>query len=484
MIPARIGPPISRRGGRISRLVVLALALPMSTTASGVLTAETSAASTAPLKNTLTWNGKYTYSHKYTNSVLTTIISWKLDADPASAGVETKWKWAEMSGTISETGGGRDCSASMRPNPLPAPGPFILSPVSAYRSPGEAQFTVGMIAPTALYFDLSAADPRVPCSTPYESAAAASDWDGLRLVVSLPAGTSVVPVNRSSPKDQGIETYSIESTLRFSGGVPINAPSILGSPKVTQPEIFGPPKETPKDVRAQALAQMKQEFNTVVYPCLVAAAGAATLAVPSVAIQLLLAGPLVVLGTPLCLRIVTTIKYLEGVYNDPPILNFTQAATVPDEPPPPVNMPACPVGPAKVAALCSAFQAAGLDYLAQTQKVTNVAAALETTIGRESAAGNAKDATSVALQQQTAQALLPQLTAAVAARKVSGRQLAAVLTRAGVKRISVPAARTAVVYASVLKSLAEQGIPEAEIRAAVGNSLKPTTIDVLNAFSA
>ena len=111
-----------------------------------------------------------------------------------------------------------------------------------------------------------------------------------------------------------------------------------------------------------------------------------------------------------------------------------------------------------------------------------MASTFATTIGRESAAGDAGAADAVALQQQAGLALVPQLAAADAARTTAGARLAAALRALGAKRPLSKAEVTAS-YAGIVRGLVEAGVSEAEIRATVGTALKPAQIDVLRVIA-
>ena len=304
----------------------------------------------------------------------------------------------------------------------------------------------------------------------------------------IPGGPPVsypIDVDQSATRRGILGSFNVPTAVD-TGSRSIHATmSVRGDPATTGPTTK-PPKSarnTPQAVRDGALEQMKLELTRAVYPCLTASTGLVVFGAVPLPAGPIVGSTLVAVAGPICARMLATLKSLELVYNDPPVDDFTVAATVSNDPPPVVTMPPCPPDPPAIAGTCADIQSAALDYLAQTQNVSNVAAALETTVGRESAAATANDSASVTLQQQTALNLLPQLGATIANRRTSGARLAATLTAAGTK-IKFTSKQTAQAYSQILKSLAAAGIPEKAIRDALAKALKPVPIDALKALSA
>ena len=262
----------------------------------------------------------------------------------------------------------------------------------------------------------------------------------------------------------------------------VNATVTISHEGAGAPPPAPPPSahKTPEKIRAAVLADMKSEMAKMAYPCLALGAAGLTFGIgPAGAI---VGAVMAVFAAPWCLTSLKIVQDLNLTYNDPPVDNYSVVAVVAKNAAPPVTMPACPAVPAVDATRCAALQAAALDYLDKLQGVADVASTFATTIGRESAAGDAGDTNAVALQQQAGLALVPQLAAADAARAAAGARLASALRALGTKG-RLTKGQVATGYAKIVGQLVSAGVSEAEIRTTVGTALKPTSIDVLTVIA-
>ena len=243
-----------------------------------------------------------------------------------------------------------------------------------------------------------------------------------------------------------------------------------------------PALETPvRDLAKQnALNAMRTSVLQALYPCGVGVGVGLTLLAggpAGAAAGLVLAGT----GAPLCLAQVKTITDEEQTYDDPPRSDYFVVAPVAAVPTLAARTTGCSRFSGATSTFCLNVAAAAASLLAAVQRTQALAAGIETTVGRDTAAAKARNQAAVNLQEQTLRTLSAKFVAAKQAQASAGSDLQAALRAGGVSaRISVAQFRRDA--KSLLTAAARRGVSAATLSKLARAALRPRRLDPIASF--
>jgi hypothetical protein len=289
--------------------------------------------------------------------------------------------------------------------------------------------------------------------------------------VSLTLGSRTTSVSRQfdatydGPAGPASEADTLTSTFRLnlgnaSGGSLPSGPS------------------TPDAVRRVAKKGIQWTAPIAAYSCFVAGTGIVVLSTSGPALGAVVGPTMTAVAAPVCARLIQAIKRFARTYDDPPLPHFDRIARVPRTAPPKLALPSCAHGAAKTRSACGRLTRAARRFVAAVQRMTDVASALATTVGRESAARKAGHAAAARRQARRALALVPTLRAAARAQSEAGTAFAAALRAAGATGQMTPE-QHATANDAVLLRFTSAGLLTADITAVVAPALRPGPLDVL-----
>ncbi len=372
----------------------------------------------------------------------------------------------------------QDCSFGIAPRPR-APSPILPTWT------GGAVGIVALMPITGTYaMSTSPTSPSPSCAIPKTGGAGvgtippsvmreytAAEDPGITAELGRP------PVTRRFDADgksaDGKDTASIHATMTVSNSA--RRPPAAGT---------SPPPVTPARKRAKiaALEALRDTLQRALYPCGVGA-GVGTALLAAGPVGLAVGGTMTALGTPLCLAYLKTIKDEADTVADPPVPSYRVAARIQPVRAAAVKLPACTRsrGAGSPGAVCRRLQPAVQKLLRATRGTGAAAAAIDTTIGRETAALAAHDRTATALQDRTLATLGRSFSARRRAETTAARTVARILRSAGLD-VRLDAAAGAAALSTLQRRLVAAGLPAAKLRTALGGAPQVTATDLLTAL--
>ena len=406
---------------------------------------------------TADWNGSLDWTEVYDPSnpailMNTGSVTWQYSAtyrDTASGGMLVGQPKYSLSGTLTQTAAppnqGLDCTATLSARPgaqwsTDAPARVVTEGTRALLSwfppwTGEwAQSSLG--AANQCGTVPNGGSPGSPCgpdinklievqmsALPYRQNYAVS---GTGTVTGTPSG----PVNC---------WMSASAEVVFSGDGALGHP--IGS--------------TPGRWRAKALAAvgLQDTLQQMLYPCIAASATAPLIALgPPGQIAALVIGPI---AGPLCLAYVKTVNALANVLADPPLRSYRLIARVRPARAGP-TLPSCSQASGPAGTLCAALEPALRKLLSAAQRTEAVAAAMSTTVARESGAASAHNAAAVKQQDAALSGLDKKFAADAAAQAAAGTAVGAVVSPAALP-LTLTSTQAASAQTTVLAAVRKAG---------------------------
>ena len=306
------------------------------------------------------------------------------------------------------------------------------------------------------------------------------------------------------PVEGGVKRYDTEQSAVVKGGTASNPStetisrsmhSVISTGSGPPPPLgtgngaaangpAAPPKPTPEEKQA-ARADLRPAIDAAAGPCYqegetLGLLGAGVLVIgsgPIIGGGLAIAGALTApIVAPLCTAAIERIVADYRIYKDPPLPGIHLAAR-----PAAVRAPALP-SCSRYRGLrlrfCSGLRADNARLVKAARHTTAVAKALETTVGRATAAKAAGDRSAIALQAATAKLLTSQFRAALRAQTSAGKRVATRLQGAGLK-MQLTAEQSAKGIQAVLTRLAPKAIGTAELTPVAASALQPGAVDLL-----
>ena len=250
-----------------------------------------------------------------------------------------------------------------------------------------------------------------------------------------------------------------------------------------------PPKPTPAEKQA-ARADLRPAVDAAAGPCYqegesLGLLGAGVLVIgsgPIIGGGLAIAGALTApIVAPLCTSAIERIVADYRIYKDPPLPGIHLAARPAAVRAP--ALPSCARYRGAAGRFCAGLRADNARLVKAARHTTAVAKALETTVGRATAAKAAGDRSAIALQAATAKLLTSQFRGALRAQTSAGRRVAARLRGANLKW-QLTAGQSAKGIQAVLTRLAPQAIGTAELSPVAASALQPGPVDLLARLAA
>ena len=243
----------------------------------------------------------------------------------------------------------------------------------------------------------------------------------------------------------------------------------------------GPPKQPPTPGRYRAKANaaqaLKATWERSLYPCLTTAAvlpllGLGPIGQATAAVVLPISGVL-------CAAYSKTMADEEKTINDPPLRSYDRTATVPVPQAARVSLPSCSRWRGAARTLCQDLETRLPRLLQAARQTQAVAAAIETTISRETGALRANDANAVRQQDRTLSGLDSQFLSTERAESDAGAAVASLLRTA-----ALPLALTRAKSTNAIEAvLGRVNVSRANLASVLGSLLKPHVVDWLRALA-
>ncbi|HEY1511529.1 MAG TPA: hypothetical protein VGF93_21150, partial [Solirubrobacteraceae bacterium] len=179
---------------------------------------------------------------------------------------------------------------------------------------------------------------------------------------------------------------------------------------------------------------------------------------------------------PLCTAAIQRVVADYRTYKDPPVAGIHEAARPAAVHAP--SLPSCQKYHGRLRTFCSGLRGDNARFVVAVRHTTAVAKALETTIGRATAARAAGDSAAIALQEKTAKRLSADFRLALRAQRSAGAKVAGRL-RAAHLRYRLSAKQNAAAMRAVLARLARSDITAAELHPVAGGAFDPGSVDLL-----
>ena len=287
--------------------------------------------------------------------------------------------------------------------------------------------------------------------------------------------------------------YTETATITWKATLAANAtnvppPNVGPSGANPSPTGNGPTpaeKAAREKIKRAALPALRDHLRQSVYPCLIASAGG-ILATSGFlmsfspgfggGLSLLGAGtPMLGVAGPICAKLVATIEDEAQTVDDPPSGHYRRLASA-ATPRGGTAGASCTSFSGASATLCARLEAALGKLDGKLGEVESIAAAIKTTIGRETAAIDAGDAAAAASQARHGRALDAELITAERAQTQASRGVA-VLLRSYHLNIELTKLEFAKGAAAIRRYLKAKGIPAATLDKLAGKSLEPASLD-------
>lgn len=257
-----------------------------------------------------------------------------------------------------------------------------------------------------------------------------------------------------------------------------------GSPPPPPPPKNPLPDPTKTQQKLDAQKDMQDALDAAKAPCAQSAVGA-TAGVWSTTVPgagLLAGPPAVLIGATAgsrCAALINRAYRDAQIVNDPPAKDFRRLAY-----PAPAGraaaLPSCARFKHSAHAFCAKLRPLVSKYVAATEQVASIDAALLQTVDAESGAAKADDATTLAKQDAQGQQLEQQFSTAVATEQKLGEKIAGVIRAHHVKG-KLSKHQVAKGIAHVEQALEQQGLAAATIQQLAGTALTPSALNLLTA---
>jgi hypothetical protein len=258
-----------------------------------------------------------------------------------------------------------------------------------------------------------------------------------------------------------------------------------GSPPLGGGSASGPPAGPTKAAKDAARMDLRPALDDAAGPCFqegltLGLLGAGVLvsgAGPIIGGGLVVAGGLTApIAAPLCTAAIERVVADYRTYKDPPVAGIHEAARPAAVHAP--SLPSCRKYHGRLRTFCSGLRGDNARFVVAARHTTAVAKALETTIGRATAARAAGDSAAIALQEKTAKRLSADFRLALRAQRSAGAKVAERL-RAAHSRYRLSAKQNAAAVRAVLARLAPSGITAAELHPVARAAFNPGSVDLL-----
>jgi hypothetical protein len=291
--------------------------------------------------------------------------------------------------------------------------------------------------------------------------------------------TATIKPQNASDTTTGTISRSVHAVLSTGPG----SPPLGGGPAV------GPPVGPTKAAKDAARMDLRSAVDDAAGPCfeeglplgLLSAGVLVSGAGPIIGGGLVVAGGLTApIAAPLCTAAIERVVADYRTYKDPPVAGIHDAAR-----PAAVHaasLPSCRRYHGRLRTFCSGLRGDDSRFVVAVRHTTAVARALETTIGRATAARAAGDSAALALQEKTAKRLSVHFRSALRAQRSAGAKVAERLRAAHIRYRLSAQQHTAAVRA-VLARLAPSSITAAELQPVAGGAFTPGRVDLLALLS-
>jgi hypothetical protein len=447
-------------GSRALPIAICTLGLVWTTVAPALATAPRASIASAGTI-TATWSGRVDWSDVYDPAdpsidLVTAGVSWQYSitvrATPSGGAVVGKPQ-LKVSGGISETAAppnqGLDCTGtfSARPSaPVSQFGPVGI----VYEAP---RWTLDAFIPDTGQWVASSAGSQTRCATVPNGGSP-----------SAPCGPSISPTLTLRPRRlPWTRTYTFSGVGRSAKGA-VDC-WMSGSATLTFSGSGGsapPVPLTPGRFRAKALATiaLQATYERMLYPCIATAAALPLIALgPPGQIAAITIGAI---GGTLCGAYTKTVNDLAQVIKDPPLRSYTLTARPAPVPARPVSLPPCTRWNGAAATFCAQLEPRLQKVVSTAQRVLSVAAAMRTTISRESGALAARNNGAVRKQDGILSGLDRQLLTAEAAQTQAGASVASLLGAAALP-VTLSGAQSASAAHTVIQRLGALGLSKSKL---------------------
>jgi hypothetical protein len=285
--------------------------------------------------------------------------------------------------------------------------------------------------------------------------------------------------DKGSDGADGTDAVSGKETLSIQLGRSTSTPPSSHQPSPAELQARQHFKDATK-------TSLKHHFSQALYPCLVATTGA-TLSASGylmafspgfgAGLSLLGAGtPMVAVAGPICTKLIGTIRYETQTVNDPPDTDYQRLAEPVHDPARSAPTP-CGSFSGTTATLCKSLGAKFAELETTLGSVESDAAAIETTVSRETTAINAGNVGAASRQAAHASKLEVELAAAEKAQTRASGAVAKVLDHYHIT-IALDAGKFSDAWNGLLDELATNGISRTTLTGLLGTA--PTRLDEVN----
>jgi hypothetical protein len=239
-----------------------------------------------------------------------------------------------------------------------------------------------------------------------------------------------------------------------------------------------PPLVTPARVQAKrnALKALRASVEQALYPCSVGLAGGALLGAGPAAAPAGLV--LLATGKPLCDALFKTIIDEDRTVKDPPRNDYFEVARVAAVRP---RAASCSRFSGSTGTFCRELAAAAANVVSAFDRTEAIAAAIETTVSRDTAAARARNQAAVTLQEQALAKLGPQFGAALKSESTASGALQSVLRSRGLSlRVSVAQFKRDA--KRLLRKVARHGVSAKTLKRLARPALRPRRFDPIAAL--
>jgi hypothetical protein len=281
-------------------------------------------------------------------------------------------------------------------------------------------------------------------------------------------------------------TGGCQNGSTFTATRSIHAKLVVGGGGPSAPASPGPPPPDQERQKVFARGDLLTTLLRAQGPCGLVAIGS-TAAVfgstvgPTGAAAFVPASFLLAAGGPLCVAYTLQAFHDVEIANDPPAGNvnvIANPAKTPTSAADAKRLPTCAGRPAAVRSFCSALRANLADAVAAAQRGAAVAAALLTTVDRETKARKTHHAAALKRQLAAGDALVRALKAARRSEGAIGAKIASLITAQHVTG-QLTAQQDATAIAAVLRRLKAHGVRQATLRRLAPSALTPAPYDLV-----
>jgi hypothetical protein len=239
-----------------------------------------------------------------------------------------------------------------------------------------------------------------------------------------------------------------------------------------------PPLVTPARVQAKrnALKALRASVEQALYPCSAGLAGGALLGAGPAAAPAGLV--LLATGKPLCDALFKTIIDEDQTVKDPPRNDYFEVARVAAVQ---SRAASCSRFSGSTGTFCRELAAAGANVVSAFDRTRAIAAAIKTTVSRDTAAARARNQAAVNLQEQTLAKLGPQLSDALKAESTAAGAFQSLLRSRGLS-VRVSVAQFKRDSKRLLRRVARHGVSAKTLKRLARPALRPRRFDPIAAL--